>query len=312
MRIQNGTRTGYVLALLSAAVSGIAIYVNSLGVKMFTDAALYTTLKNAVVGVALLIPLVVLARQRRELARLTAGKWSLLLVLALISGSIPFLLFFRGLQLTNGVTGALLNHLQFVFVAVFASVALRERINGVMWAGLAVLVAGTLIGVNTGAVRWNEGALMVLASSVLFAAGFVLAKYLLAELSTLTVMAARMTLGTVALGAYVAATGHLSAMSHLSATQWSYVVLTGIILLAFTVTTFTAIARVRVSAVIAIQMAAPAVTVLLQSLAEGRLQVVAAAVPGLVLTLAAVAVIVLVGMRDDRRAPVQAPSGSPG
>lgn len=300
MRGPNNARAGYTLAVLSAAASGLAVYVNSIGVKVFADSTLYTTLKNAVVGIALVMPLLFVAGHRRDFARLTLRQWGLLITLAIISGSVPFLLFFRGLQLTNGVTGALLNHVQFVFVAVFAVVALRERINPAMWAGLGLLIAATLTGVNAGAVLWNTGTVLVLASSVLFAAGFVLAKYLLKELSTLAVMTARMTFGTVALAGYAAITGHLGAVAHLGAGQWSLVLITGVILLAFTVTTFTAIRRVQVSAVMAIQMAAPAVTILIQSAVDGRLRVAAATVPGLVLTLVAVAIIVAAGLFDDR------------
>ncbi len=311
MRGPNDARAGYALAVLSAGVSGLAVYANSIGVKAFADSTAYTTLKNAVVGIVLLIPLLFVAGHRRDFARLTARKWGLLIALAVISGSVPFLLFFRGLQLTNGVTGALLNHLQFVFVAAFAVVALRERISPAMWAGLGLLIAATLIGVNAGAVQWNAGSVLVLASSVLFAAGFVLAKYLLKEVPTLTVMAARMTLGTATLAGYAAITGHLGGMTHLSAGQWSVVLITGIILLAFTVTTFMAIRRVQVSAVMAIQMTAPAVTVAIQSAVDGHLRVPSTTVPGLVLTLVAVAIIVAAGLLDDR-AKSPALEGAPG
>jgi hypothetical protein len=51
-------RVGYYFAALNALISGVAIYVNSIGVKTFSDSTLYTALKNAVVGIAVLIPLV--------------------------------------------------------------------------------------------------------------------------------------------------------------------------------------------------------------------------------------------------------------
>src|SRR5262249_27541199 len=92
-------RVGYLFAVLNAIVSGIAIYVNSQGVKLFSDATLYTTLKNTVTGILLLAPVLLLARCRNELRRLEARQWGWLLLLALIGGSIPYLLFFRGLQL---------------------------------------------------------------------------------------------------------------------------------------------------------------------------------------------------------------------
>ena len=58
-------RIGYGFAGLNAVISGFAIYINSLGAKLFGSAALYTTLKNAVVGIALLLPLLLFAKRRR-------------------------------------------------------------------------------------------------------------------------------------------------------------------------------------------------------------------------------------------------------
>lgn len=57
-------RVGYYFAVLNAIISGVAIYVNSIGVKMFGDSTLYTALKNAVVGIAVLIPVIVVASRR--------------------------------------------------------------------------------------------------------------------------------------------------------------------------------------------------------------------------------------------------------
>lgn len=293
--MNSNPRLGYAMAVLAAVISGVAIWVNSLGVHVFRDATLYTTLKNSVAGIALLIPMLALAGRRAELARLNRRQWAGLAALALIGGSIPYVLFFEGLRQTGALTGALLNHLQFGFVALFAAVAIKERISGPMLAGLLVLLAGSLIGINLGAVRWGPGAEMVLASTVLFAAGFVLAKRLLKELSTLTVMTAKMALGSAALIAYAGAGGRLGAVTQLSTLQWDWVLLTGLILLAFTVTTFVAIRHAPVSAVMAIAMGSPLVTSLL-SLSGGARP---AAAPALALgvTAAGVALVLWSGGR---------------
>ena len=69
---------------------------------------------------------------------------------------------------------------------------------------------------------------------------------------------------------YVIAIGHLGQVAHLTATQWQFVIATGLILLLFTVTTFTAIRRASVSAVLAIGTAAPIITTLLQVATAAR------------------------------------------
>src|SRR2546430_12711781 len=77
-------RTGYYFAALNAVISGVAIYVNSQGVKSFPDSTLYTAMKNAVVGICVLIPLLVVAGSRTERRRLNRQQVALLVVVALI------------------------------------------------------------------------------------------------------------------------------------------------------------------------------------------------------------------------------------
>jgi len=286
-------RNGYALAVAAAAISGGAVYVNSLGVGLFKDAATYTTLKNGVTGILALVPLLALGAPRAELRRLTRAEAGWLAVLAVISGSVPFLLFFRGLQLSGPVAGALFNHLQFAVVAILAAAVLRERITMPMWVGLAALVVVTNFGIDLGAVRLGTGTALLTASTVLFAAGFVVAKHLLRRLSTTTVMAARMSLGSLLLLGYLATTGGLGGLAHLRAGQWLMVLGTGAILFAFTATTLAAIKRAPVSVVLAISMASPLVTLLLQAARSGHLRVA----PADGLTLVAVAAVVVLAAR---------------
>jgi drug/metabolite transporter (DMT)-like permease len=275
----------------------LAIYVNSLGVKLFADSTLYTSLKNAVVGVALLLPLLLFARQRAEWRRLRPRQWSYLLLLAVVGGSVPYALFFRGLQLSTPVTSSLLNHTQFLLVALLAGLFLGERVGFLMWAALIVLFIGTSLGTKINQVRWDEGALLIALSTVLFAAGVVLAKYLLRELSTFTVMTAKMTLGSLLLLGYVGFTGHLGAVTSLSFVQWEYAIGTGLILLAFTVTAFLALRHISATAATAIPAAAPLITTALVMAGSGQITLTPLDGAALLLMLLAVAAIYLVGQR---------------
>jgi drug/metabolite transporter (DMT)-like permease len=80
-------RFGYGMAVLAAAVSGFAVFYNSVGVQLFRDATLYTTLKNAVVGVLVLAPVALLPGVRGELSQLSTRQWFWLGALAFIGGS---------------------------------------------------------------------------------------------------------------------------------------------------------------------------------------------------------------------------------
>jgi drug/metabolite transporter (DMT)-like permease len=299
---------GYVFAALAAAISGVSVYVNALGVKSFSDPVLYTALKDGLVGIVLLVPLALSPGWKAEYRRLSRRTWAWIIALALTGGSVPFALFYSGLQTTTAATGALINHFQFVLVALFAACFLREHIRPGIWAGFAVLLLGTLVGSNLQALEWNQGAWLIAASTVLFAIDFVIAKHLLRGLATLTVMTARMTLGTAMLFVYVIALGRLAPVASLTVSQWSFVAVTGVLLLLFTIATFTAIRHAPVSVVLAVGTAAPIVTTLLQVTGSGSAQLGLADLLGLGVTLAAVVAIIVVGVRQETPASALEPA----
>ncbi|HEV7125917.1 MAG TPA: DMT family transporter [Ktedonobacterales bacterium] len=299
-------RVGYYFAVLNAIISGVAIYVNSIGVKLFADSTLYTALKNAVVGIAVLLPLIVLADSRRELRGLRAKEWGLLAVVALIGGSVAYALDFRGLQLSTAVTAALIDHVQFLFVAVFAAILLRERFGPWIWLALVVLFLGLSLGISVNAVRWDTGVIFLGAATLLFALDFVVIKYLLRSVSMLTVMLFKMSLGAALLLAYLAVLGRLGAIRHLSGTQWGFVLVTGLILLAFTITSIAGLRHASATAVIAIGAGSPIITTLLVLFAR-HTPLDPAKLFGLGLILAALLVIFTFGRRQEiRRSQAQA------
>ena len=288
---------GVRLAVLAAVISGFSIFVNSYGVRAVPDATLYTTLKNAVPGLLLAVPLFALSSRRAELARLSRRDVGWLLALAVIGGSVPYVLFFQGLRMTTPTTGSLLNHAQFLVVAALAVPFLRERVSGLAWAGLALLAAGSVAGTNVGALRWNAGAALVLASTVLFGAGVVLARRLLARLSPELVMSAKMSAGAVMLAIYAMATGHLSRVATMTATQWEIVLGTGLILVAFTVATTYALRFAPALTVTAIGMASAPITLGLQAGAGTAPRLDADAAWGIVMLVAGAVLFVVAARR---------------
>ena len=305
MRSAPDPRLGYTLAALNMVISGVAIYVNSLGVRMFSDSTLYTALKNSVVGIALLAPLAFSGRSRADWRRLGVREWLLLIVVALIGGSVSYALYFRGLQLTTPVTASLVDHTQFLFVALFAALFIGERFRPAIWMALGTLLAGLTLGIGAGAVRLDEGMPFVAAATLLFAADFVLMKYLLRSVAALTVMTFKMTLGSLLLFLFVAATGRAGAITQLSLLQWGFAGITGLILLAFSVTSVLGLRHASATAATAIPAGSPIITTALVIISRH------VAIPpwrwlGLSLALLAVLTIFILGRRQEQNA-VRAP-----
>ncbi|MGH9107163.1 MAG: EamA family transporter [Acidimicrobiales bacterium] len=307
---RSASRVGYAFAVVNAVVSGVAVYVSSLGVGLFHNAVLYTSMKNGVVGVALLFPALLLGSQRRRFRGLTRRDWAWLSVVAVVGGSVPYALFFSGLKMTTPVTGSLGDHLEFVLVAVFAVVFLKERFSPTMWAGMAVLLAGVLLSSSLGLLRWNDGTIFIAISTLLFSVEWVIVKGLLrGRMTPLVVMTAKMALGSAILFAYLAVRGELGPAGLLDWEQWAYVLGTGALLLMFTASIFIAIRLARVSAVMAIGAGAPLVTVALQLAARRSVDLSGDGI-GLALTLVAVIAILVIGLRQEAARPTTALASS--
>ncbi|MDA8394773.1 MAG: DMT family transporter [Candidatus Dormibacteraeota bacterium] len=290
---------GYMLAVANAVVSGVAVYVNSFAVATFSSPVLFTALKDAVTGAILLAMVVLVPRQRARFRHLSGPDWAWLVLVSLVGGSVPYALFFIGLRQAGAVTGALGSHLEFVIVALLAWSLLRERLTPAIAAALLVLLAATLLSVDLRLLVLNLGTVLILVASLLFATEYVIVKHLFrGRLKPTTVMTAKLTLGTLVLFAYLAVTGGLGALSHLTALQAGYTLATGVILLGFTVTLYFAIRHARVTAVAAIGSAAPVVTIGLEVLLGHPVSLALSGLP-LLLTVVAVATILVVGLRQD-------------
>ncbi len=255
-------RTGILLALGTAAISGLSNFVAKVSVTVVKDATLFTFLKNAIVGV-LVVGLVMLFVQWKELRELKRADWLKLAAIAVIGGSVPFLLFFNGLQQTTAVHANLIHKTLFVWVAILAWVSLKEKVTRWHVAALALLLTGTfalggLQGFHLGAGEW-----MVLGATLLWAVENVLAKKALAQLSTLTVVAARMFLGSLVLLGVVLVQGKMSLVSTLTFDQWGWVVLPSLLLFGYVLTWYSALKRAPATLVASLLVPSVFITALL-------------------------------------------------
>ena len=132
MRTSVRIRPGLGLALTAAVVSGFSVYTNSYGVRAFGNASVYTTAKNAVAAIVLAAALAVAGRRvKREGFTPPRGvaEWGGLAVIAVVGGSVPFILFFEGLARVPSGDAAFIQKTLVVWVALLAVPLLRERVG---------------------------------------------------------------------------------------------------------------------------------------------------------------------------------------
>ena len=139
-------KKGLMFAFFTAIVSGFSIFVNKFGLTGI-DPYVFTGLKNLVV-VLFLLSLIFFMGEFRELAKLTKKQWLKLGVIGLFGGSIPFLLFFKGLSMTSAVSGAFIHKTMFIFVTIGAIIFLREKVNKYFIAGAGLLLIGNALLLN--------------------------------------------------------------------------------------------------------------------------------------------------------------------
>src|SRR5664280_2752638 len=266
-------RTGLLLALATACISGVAVFLNSYGVKAFGDATTYTTAKNvtAALVLAALIGAMSASRTGTVLTRPSRpGQWAGLAVVGVFGGAIAFVLFFEGLALASAVDAAFLQKTLLVWVALLAVPLLGERLGALQVAAITLLVLGQ-IGLAGGVTTiLGRGQLMVLGATLLWAAEVIIAKRLLADLSSWTVGLNRMGVGSVVLIAWTLIRGDGGALVALTGTQWMWVLVTGVILAGYVSTWFAALSRAPAVDVTAVLVIGAVITALLAAAVNGH------------------------------------------
>ncbi len=272
-----GPIPGLALAAGTAVISGVSVYLNSYGVRSVPDAAVYTTAKNLVAAAILLLAVTLWHGTRG--ARSVPGappspearrnRWGRRLGLAyvgVVGGGAAFIMFFSGLAQSSAQPAAFLHDTLVVWVAVLAWPFLRERVSGWNLLAIGLLVAGEVaVAGGTGQLSMGPGAGLVLGATLLWALETVVAKRLLGTLSPGRVATTRMGVGVAVLLAYLGITGSFGGLLTLAPGQWSWALLTGLLLAAYVGTWMGALARARAVDVTSILVGSVVVTTLLSA-----------------------------------------------
>jgi drug/metabolite transporter (DMT)-like permease len=261
---------GIGLAFGAALVSGLAIYLNAFAVKQVPDAAVYTTLKNAVAAVVLIGVLAFGVRTRLvETPRVSRRDWPAILLVGVVGGSVPFVLFFTGLAQASAPSAAFIQKTLFVWVAILAAPILGERFGLATLLGLAVLLAGQLLVLPPSGIVWGTGETLILVATLLWAVETVVVRRLLRSVPTGLMATLRMAVGVVILFGYLAVTGKASSIAALGSQQWTWIGITGLILAAYVGTWFAALRRAPASVVTSVLVVGAVVTGLLTTATKG-------------------------------------------
>lgn len=257
---------GIYLALGTAVISGVSVFVNGFAVKQFPDPATFTTLKNAVAAILLTGALVAVGGLPRKLG---SRGWLGLAALGVIGGSIPFLLFFTGLAQASAPAAAVIHKTLFIWVALLAAVLLRERLGAWQIGAIGVLLVATLMVQPPSGVSWGGGESLIAMATGFWAVETIIARRLLATVPPLVAGAGRMGFGLIVLVGYLAVTGRLGAVTQLGLAEWGWVLGTGVLLAGYVATWYAALQRAPAAVVAAVLTVGAPITAGLQVISTG-------------------------------------------
>ncbi|OGY24685.1 MAG: hypothetical protein A2Y57_00395 [Candidatus Woykebacteria bacterium RBG_13_40_7b] len=252
----------------TAIISGFAVFINKFGVGEF-DPYLFTFLKNLLVA-ALLVGLLLGLKEFKNLRKLTKKDWLVLTTIGLFGGSIPFLLFFKGLSLTTASNGAFIHKTMFIYVAILAVVFLKEKIPNRLLVAGALLLMGNLYFLRFLPYGVQQGDLLILAATAFWAVESVISKYALETLSPLIVAFGRMGIGSFFILLFLIFTGNIQAVSQLNPLHFQWILISGILLFGYVTTWYTGLKYINVSTATVILLLGSPITSLLTFIFQGQ------------------------------------------
>jgi drug/metabolite transporter (DMT)-like permease len=262
---------GLVLAVLTAVISGVAVYVNAFAVREFANATLFTTLKNGIAAILLTGLLAATPRARRAVRHLTSGQWLQLVVIGLVGGGAAFLLFFNGLAMASAPSAAFIHKTLFLWVALLAVPLLGERIGWLQLVALLALAGSQVLVAPMTDVSWGPGETLIAAATGLWAIEVIVARHLLRGVPSVIGGAGRMLIGMAVLLPAVLLGGGWDEIRSLTAGQWLAVGLTGGLLAGYVATWYAALRRAPATVVTAILVVAAPITATLTVVGGGAL-----------------------------------------
>ncbi len=266
--IPRGAEWGIALAVGAALISGLAIYLNAFAVRQLPDAAVFTTLKNGVAAIVL-VTLALAVGAGRDIRAIERRHWPAVAAVAVVGGSVPFVLFFTGLAAASAPSAAFIQKTLFVWVAFLAVPFLGETLGIATIAGLGLLLVGQALVLPPDGIVWGSGETLILVATLLWAIETIVVRRLLASVRSHAIATLRMGLGVVILVGYLVLAGKLAVLGQLSLAQWSWVLVTGTILAAYVATWFAALQRAPASVVTSVLALGVVVTGALTAVSKG-------------------------------------------
>lgn len=249
-------------AIIAAFISGFSIFLNKFAVKAWADSSVFTTAKN-IAAVVLLSCLILGIKKLPELKGMAKTNWLKLALIGLIGGSIPFLLFFKGLTLASATTAAFIHKTIFIWIALLAVPILKEKLSSLQIGAFGLLATGVFFLSTPVKMSFGYGETLILAATIMWAVENIISKWTIRDISPVIVAWGRMFFGAIFLLIYLASREQLGGLTDFSAGKMWWLAVSGFILFAYVFAWYSSLKYLPVTTASAIlAIAAPATAVL--------------------------------------------------
>ena len=264
----------------TAIISGVSIFINKFGVKGI-DAYLFTGAKNVIVAI-FLFSLILLAMDFKKLKAMSKKDIGKLFLIGLFGGSIPFLLFFKGLQITSAAQGTFIHKTMFLWVGILALIFLKEKLNKGILIGAVLLLTGNFLLLKLNNFVFATGDLLILAATLFWSVETIISKNALKNLDSKVVAFGRMFFGSLLIIVFLGVTGKLVLVTTLTSAHFLWILVTSIFLLGYVFTWYSGLKHIKAGVATSILLLGSVITTVL-NLAFADAVIVPSQVIGMIL-----------------------------
>lgn len=256
---------GIYFALSTAIISGLAIFFNKFAVKAIgKDPYQFTTLKNLVVALGLAL-IVLSPKVLPKLKNLTKGGWLFLFSIAVVGGSVPFLLFFKGLSLASSTSAAFIHKTLFVWVTFLALIFLKEKVTKLQFFALGCLLAGTWLLDGFSSMNFGRAELYILLATLLWSGEYIIAKKALKNIDSLVLAWARMFFGVIIMFGFLSLTGRMGGIFDFGYSGIAWLILSCLLLFGYVTTWYKALKYEKATVMTCVLVFGSLITTMLNS-----------------------------------------------
>ncbi|MBP9691304.1 DMT family transporter [Candidatus Woesebacteria bacterium] len=278
--------SGIHLALITAFISGVSIFVNKFAVDAISPPLVFTAVKNAGVGI-LVVSVILMFGKLKHLKSLSRSDVFKLVAVGLIGGTLPFYLFFTGLSTIPAINAAMIHKSLVFWVSILAIIFLKERMTKTQLLAVLILFSSNYVIPGFKGFSYSVGELMILGATFLWSIETIIAKKVLSHVDPDIVTGFRMGLGSLILMilAFIQAPASLASLAMITPIQLFWLGLTMLTLFGYVSTWYRALKLAPAITVTAVLVSSTLVTNILSAVFVTRTWSGALTIQGAVIVL---------------------------